>query len=226
MIWTTDSMPPTTTHPPPNAPPTGGGDRFGDDADWTAFSGAFAGRVAAMDATTVAAAAKRAVDEVRRLDRRSAWYNAAEISAGVAVAAAFLWISITRVPPPAKFAAWWIAGVAVFTLARGIVRRVPVGSDGVTRGWLTSRRDAIDRDIHVARTMTRWCLAPLAVGYLAFVWSMLPAGWAVLASGACYVVDRIIRYLAHRRVDRELIPVREEIDRVLAQYDEPDADSL
>lgn len=78
----------------------------------------------------------------------------------------------------------------------------------------------LDYQIRLLRNISWWYLAPCAVGYLMFVWGLMPISEAVVASGGYFVLDRVICWLNQYAVKHDLMPQKEELVSVWQSLDE------
>jgi hypothetical protein len=81
----------------------------------------------------------------------------------------------------------------------------------------------LDYQVWLLRNVSWWYLAPLAIGFLMFVWGMNPVPSALVLSVGYYFLDRFINWLNQRAVRNVLIPQRNELIRVRASLNEPEA---
>lgn len=79
----------------------------------------------------------------------------------------------------------------------------------------------LDYQIWLLRNVSWWYLAPLAIGFLVFVWGMNPVATALKMSVGYFLLDRGINWLNQRAVNGDLVPQRDELVRVRASLNEP-----
>jgi len=82
------------------------------------------------------------------------------------------------------------------------------------REFLEAEIAHLDYQIRLLRNVSWWYLAPVAVGYLMFVWGLLPTPVALLASAGYFLLDRVICFMNHRAILEDLLPQKNELMRV------------
>lgn len=80
----------------------------------------------------------------------------------------------------------------------------------------------LDYQIRLLRNVSWWYLAPIAVGYLMFVWGLRPTSEALVASGGYFILDRAIYWLNQHAIRTDLLPQREELVRAYESLCEAD----
>lgn len=69
----------------------------------------------------------------------------------------------------------------------------------------------LDYQIRLLRNVSWWYLAPPALGYLMFVWGLMPTSEAIIVSGGYFIFDRAIYWHNQHVIKNDLLPQREEL---------------
>lgn len=72
----------------------------------------------------------------------------------------------------------------------------------------------LDYQIQLLCSVSWWYLAPIAIGYLCFVWGLVPIPEAIVASVAYFVLDRVVFWFSQRAIRKYLQPQKIELLRV------------
>ena len=86
--------------------------------------------------------------------------------------------------------------------------------------FLAAEIDHLDYQIRLLRSVSWWYLAPLAVGFLMFIWGLWPTPTALAASAVYYIIDRTIYYLNQWAIINDLQPQRETLEIVYQSLNE------
>jgi len=78
----------------------------------------------------------------------------------------------------------------------------------------------LDYQIQLLRNVSWWYLAPLAVGFLMFVWGLLPQPAAAVVTVCYFLLDRTIYWLNQQTIQLELKPQREKLVLVYQSLNE------
>lgn len=80
----------------------------------------------------------------------------------------------------------------------------------------------LDYQVRLLRNVSWWYLAPIAIGYLCFVWGLMPVSEAFVASLSYFVLDRVIFWFSQRAIRNQLLPQKEELVRVYQSFRDPE----
>lgn len=84
----------------------------------------------------------------------------------------------------------------------------------------------LNYQIWLLRNVSWWYLAPVAVGFLVFVWGLTPVSTAIFMSAGYFAMDRFINAINQFAVKRDLIPRRDELARVRQSLNESNDEAM
>lgn len=156
-------------------------------------------------------------DSVKKSRTRLRWRDFREFSACLFVFVVFFPVVFSSWPSMTRLGAAMSCLAAVFIAIRLFLghRRHQVLPELSVIEFLRAETDHLDYQIRLLRMVSWWYLAPIAVGYLMFVWGLMPVTEATIASGAYFVLDRAIYWLNQSVIKNDLQPQKE---RLLCVY--------
>ncbi len=154
-------------------------------------------------------------DRVFRSRQRLKLRDIREMIACVFVLLVFLPVVFSDVPLMTRWGAFIYSGAVVFiavSIHRGrrCHRVLPEFS---VHEFIEAEIAHVNYQIQLRRNVSSWYLAPGAIGFLMFVWGLVPTTFAVAVSACYFLFDRAIYWLNQNVIQHELLPQKDELVR-------------
>ncbi len=193
------------------------------DPSWQRLTAAFSQRCEKVDPDEISRSVTSALTKASVIDHQLVWRDVRESLAALFVACFFGAIpSFLPLSTMSRIG----AGILVLTAIQIAIRLWWARSSVINNQQtplqvLRASRVLINRQIKMLRNISWWYLGPMAAGYLLFVWGSMPTGQAIGSSIFYYCLDRTLWWLNQRAVEKDLLPLRRELEQSIAWLESP-----
>ncbi len=145
-----------------------------------------------------------------------------EIGACILVLAGFLAVLCFDLPWMTQLGSMIYCCAAIFVATSIYLgrRRHRVLPELSVHEFLKAEITHLNYQIRLRQNVSWWYLAPFAIGFLMFVWGLLPPQAAAVITACYFLMDRTIYWLNQQTIQLELQPQKEKLERVYQSLSE------